>query len=170
LLFGAKGRYRSARATRTHTVDAPLAGEANRRFVDWRFAQGNPGMGIIGKPGPPAREDFYQDYEATEEVVNLWHEWSDLWREERWGVGGELLRCVVAAGRGAPLWIYERTFSVPRNVYSNLGKKAIVQHGVDLNHNGRYDFKAAGRSELDSSLPQEATIPANCGVINPIAR
>jgi hypothetical protein len=106
LLFGAKGRYRSARATRTHTADAPLAGEANRRFVDWRFAQGNPGMGIIGKPGPPAREDFYQDYEDTEEVVNLWHEWPDLWREERWSVGGELLRGVVAAGRGAPLWIY----------------------------------------------------------------
>ncbi len=63
---------------------------------------------------------------------------------------------------------YERTFSVRRNVASNLGKKAIVQHGVDLNHNGRYDFKAAGRSELDPSLPQEATIPANCGVINPV--
>ncbi len=63
---------------------------------------------------------------------------------------------------------YERTFTVPRNVANNLGKKAIVQHGVDLNHNGRYDFKSAGRSELDPSLPQEATIPANCGVINPV--
>jgi hypothetical protein len=63
---------------------------------------------------------------------------------------------------------YERTFSVPSSVASNLGKKAIVQHGVDLNHNGRYDFKSAGRSELDPSLPQEATIPANCGVINPV--
>ncbi len=63
---------------------------------------------------------------------------------------------------------YERTFYVPRNVANNLGKKAIVQHGVDLNHNGRYDFKSAGRSELDPSLPQEATIPANCGVINPV--
>jgi hypothetical protein len=63
---------------------------------------------------------------------------------------------------------YNRTFSVPRNVALNLGKKAIVQHGVDLNHNGRYDFKSAGRSELDPSLPQEATIPANCGVINPV--
>jgi hypothetical protein len=63
---------------------------------------------------------------------------------------------------------YERTFSVASSVASNLGKKAIVQHGVDLNHNGRYDFKSAGRSELDPSLPQEATIPANCGVINPV--
>jgi hypothetical protein len=63
---------------------------------------------------------------------------------------------------------YERTFSVPDSVRKNLGKFAIVQHGVDLNHNGRYDFKSAGRSELDPSLPQEATIPANCGVINPI--
>jgi hypothetical protein len=63
---------------------------------------------------------------------------------------------------------YERTLFVSRNVASNLGKKAIVQHGVDLNHNGRYDFRSAGRSELDPSLPQEATIPANCGVINPV--
>jgi hypothetical protein len=62
---------------------------------------------------------------------------------------------------------YERTFSVPTNVANNLGKKVIVQHGVDLNDNGRYDFKAAGKSELDPSLPQEATIPATCGVINP---
>jgi hypothetical protein len=63
---------------------------------------------------------------------------------------------------------YNRTFSVPDSVRKNLGKFAIVQHGVDLNHNGRYDFKSAGKSELDPSLPQEATIPANCGVINPI--
>ncbi len=63
---------------------------------------------------------------------------------------------------------YERTFTVPRDAASNLGKKAIVQHGVDLNGNGKYDFRAAGKSELDPSLPQEATIPANCGVINPV--
>ena len=61
---------------------------------------------------------------------------------------------------------YWRTFYAPLHVARNLGKKAIVQHGVDLNHNGRYDFKSAGRSELDPSLPQEATIPATCGVIN----
>ena len=63
---------------------------------------------------------------------------------------------------------YKRTFSVPQGVSQNLGKMAIVQHGVDLNHNGRYDFKAAGKSELDPSLPQEATIPATCGLINPV--
>ena len=63
---------------------------------------------------------------------------------------------------------YERTFTVPRDVARGLGRMAIVQHGVDLNHNGRYDFRSAGRSELDPSLPQEATIPANCGVINPV--
>jgi hypothetical protein len=61
---------------------------------------------------------------------------------------------------------YDRDFSVSGKVASNLGDFAIVQHGVDLNHNGRYDFKSAGKSELDPSLPQEATIPANCGVIN----
>src|SRR5829696_6772823 len=62
---------------------------------------------------------------------------------------------------------YERTLMVSADVAKNLGKKAIVQHGVVLNDNGRYDFKAAGKSELDPSLPQEATIPATCGVINP---
>ena len=61
---------------------------------------------------------------------------------------------------------YDRDFSVSRKVARNLGKFAIVQHGVDLNHNGRYDFRSAGKSELDPSLPQEATIPANCGVID----
>jgi hypothetical protein len=63
---------------------------------------------------------------------------------------------------------YSRTFTVTGEVARNLGNFAIVQHGVDLNHNGRYDFRSAGKSELDPSLPQEATIPANCGVINPI--
>jgi hypothetical protein len=107
LLFGAKERYRSAQATITHTVDAPLAEEANRRFVDWHFAQDNPGMGIIRKPGPPAREDFYEDYEDTKEVINLWHERPDLWREERWSAGGELLRCVVFGSARGPRWVYE---------------------------------------------------------------
>jgi hypothetical protein len=65
---------------------------------------------------------------------------------------------------------YKRTFKVPSKVANNLGDFAIVQHGVDLNGNGAYDFESAGASELDPSLPQEATIPANCGVINPIGR
>ena len=63
---------------------------------------------------------------------------------------------------------YSRRFDASRKVRQNLGDFAIVQHGVDLNGNGKYDFEAAGASELDPSLPQEATIPANCGVINPV--
>ena len=49
---------------------------------------------------------------------------------------------------------YERTLMVSANVAKNLGKKAIVQHGVDLNDNGKYDFEA-GKSELDPSLPRK---------------
>ena len=74
LLFRANERYRSVRATILLTIDAIVAKEANRRFVDWRFAQGNPGMAKLGKPEPPVREDFYQEYEDTEEVYHLWHE------------------------------------------------------------------------------------------------
>jgi hypothetical protein len=113
LLFGAKERYLSVRATVLHTVDGVVAEEANRRFVDWRFAQpGGSGMGVLrtGEErcvhGPDVVRDFYLEYEDTEEVVRLWHERPDRWREERQKVGGELLRCVVAAGRRAPLWIY----------------------------------------------------------------
>src|SRR5215210_8804213 len=75
LLFGAKERYRSARATITHTVVGSVAQESNRRFVDWRFAQpGGSGMGILRTDeerrahGPDVPRDFYLEYEDTEEV------------------------------------------------------------------------------------------------------
>lgn len=45
------------------------------------------------------------------------------------------------------------------------GKGVIVIHGVDHNGNGEYDFDGAGASELDPSLPAEATDPALCGVL-----
>ena len=45
------------------------------------------------------------------------------------------------------------------------GKGVIVIHGVDYNSNGKYDFAGAGKSELDASLPAEATDPAICGVL-----
>jgi hypothetical protein len=64
---------------------------------------------------------------------------------------------------------YGRTFEVPTNVADRLEDFAIVQHGVDLNGNGVYDEEAAGPSDLDPSLPQEATLPANCGVIVPVS-
>jgi len=37
-------------------------------------------------------------------------------------------------------------------------------HGVDYNGNGKYDF-SQGKSDLDPSLPAEATDPALCGVL-----
>jgi hypothetical protein len=45
------------------------------------------------------------------------------------------------------------------------GKGVIVVHGVDYNNNGVYDFASAGKSELDPSLPAEATDPATCGLL-----
>ena len=44
------------------------------------------------------------------------------------------------------------------------GEGVLVIHGVDYNGNGIYDF-GAGASELDPSLPAEATDPAACGVL-----
>jgi hypothetical protein len=63
---------------------------------------------------------------------------------------------------------YERTINfAPGAVLRAIksGKGVIVIHGVDHNGNGTYDFDGAGASELDPSLPAEATDPALCGVL-----
>lgn len=43
------------------------------------------------------------------------------------------------------------------------GESVVVIHGVDHNGNGEYDGQA--KSDLDPSLPTEATDPALCGVL-----
>jgi len=60
---------------------------------------------------------------------------------------------------------YRRRIVLPDAVAADLSAFQIVQHGVDLNDNGVYDF-GAGPSELDSAFPQEATAPADCGTID----
>ena len=44
------------------------------------------------------------------------------------------------------------------------GEGVVVVHGVDHNDNGKYDGDT--KSDLDPSLPTEATDPAICGVLN----
>ncbi len=52
-----------------------------------------------------------------------------------------------------------------QDVVDHIKDLHIVQHGIDPNDNGTYDFEGAGKSELDPKLPQEATAPTNCGVV-----
>jgi hypothetical protein len=65
---------------------------------------------------------------------------------------------------------YERTFTIGKNfpaaVARNLKDFQVVVHGIDANHNHMYDFNSLGISDLDPSLPQEATIPASCGTLH----
>jgi hypothetical protein len=56
---------------------------------------------------------------------------------------------------------YSRTFAVPGNVGDDIDALHIVQHGVDFDDSGAYDGDRM--SDLDPSLPSEATDPANCG-------
>ncbi|WP_405573618.1 hypothetical protein OG418_49390 [Streptomyces phaeochromogenes] len=60
---------------------------------------------------------------------------------------------------------YKRTIKVGQDVVEKIKDLHIVQHGIDPNGNGKYDFEGAGKSELDPKLPQEATAPANCGEV-----
>jgi hypothetical protein len=108
LLSNAAERYRSVRATLVHAVNATLAKEANRRFVDWRFGGREPGMGIIGKPGPPEPGDFYHEYEDSEERIHLWHRVPALWREEIYDPEGRFKEAEVHGGKNGPRWTYEK--------------------------------------------------------------
>lgn len=62
---------------------------------------------------------------------------------------------------------YERSFRTTRNVVRAIrrGEAAVVIHGIDYNQNGKYDF-SAGKSDLDPSLPAEATDPVACGILH----
>jgi hypothetical protein len=53
---------------------------------------------------------------------------------------------------------------IPKAVAADLDDYHIVSHGIDTNHNHMYDF-SKGASDLNPSLPQEATVPATCGLI-----
>jgi hypothetical protein len=61
-------------------------------------------------------------------------------------------------------YTYARTIELDPQVIANLqkGTAVLVVHGVDYNGNGTYD-DVLGASELDPSLPAEATDPALCG-------
>ena len=62
---------------------------------------------------------------------------------------------------------YMRTTRTKESVARGIrrGNAVVVIHGVDYNDNGEYDFDSAGASDLDPSLPAEATDPAACGVL-----
>jgi hypothetical protein len=66
-------------------------------------------------------------------------------------------------------YTYSRTIDFDPTVVANLAKgtAVLVVHGIDYNGNGRYD-DVLGASELDSSLPAEATDPALCGSYEPM--
>jgi hypothetical protein len=77
----------------------------------------------------------------------------------------------VADSKGA--LNYERTFSaetVPDGLLEHLSSVHVVQHGIDTNNNDKYDVEALGVSTFADSLgvpniPEEATDPASCGVV-----
>jgi hypothetical protein len=68
---------------------------------------------------------------------------------------------------------YHRTFAeadLPSGLLDHLSALHVVQHGIDVNHNGKYDLKGAGVSTFAQNLgingvPEEATDPASCGVV-----
>lgn len=62
---------------------------------------------------------------------------------------------------------YNRTVRTSKDVARAIrkGDRVLVVHGVDYNNKGKCNFDSAGKSELDTKLPAEATDPAACGVL-----
>ncbi|NEK85742.1 hypothetical protein GCU60_08200 [Blastococcus saxobsidens] len=58
---------------------------------------------------------------------------------------------------------YERTFEITPDVHAafEAGTAVLVLHGIDKDGSGAYDGDI--KSDLDPSLPMEATAPAACG-------
>jgi hypothetical protein len=66
-------------------------------------------------------------------------------------------------------YTYSRTIDLDPTVVTALqnGTAVLLVQGADLNGSGNYDA-ASGASELDPSLPAEATAPALCGTFAPM--
>jgi hypothetical protein len=85
--------------------------------------------------------------------------------------GLDVKRMPVADSKGS--LNYERTFParmVPDGLRDHLSSLHVVQHGIDVNNNGKYDMDALGESTFAKNLgapgvPEEATDPASCGVV-----
>jgi len=85
--------------------------------------------------------------------------------------GLDVKRMPVADSKGR--LDYVRTFSakaVPNGLLEHLSSVHVVQHGIDVNDNGKYDMDALGESSFAKNLgaagvPEEATDPASCGVV-----
>jgi len=87
-----------------------------------------------------------------------------------WTSGLAVNRMPVADAHGN--LSYQRTIlaaDLPAGTVAHLGDLHIVQHGVDANHNGRYDLGGLGESAFARSLgvpniPAEETDPVTCGL------
>lgn len=67
-------------------------------------------------------------------------------------------------------YIYKRITRLSYNVIQQLkcDNAVIVIHGLDFDHNGCYDFKCLGVSDLDPKVSLEATLPVACGALHKV--
>jgi hypothetical protein len=102
LMFGAKDRYRTARATIRHRRRGDLATEAEHRYVEYGFSHG-----ILSNFDPSYDVPRYREYEDLEEVSRLWHERPNRWRQQTFLADRSETTYRVVDGEGA-WWYYGR--------------------------------------------------------------
>jgi outer membrane lipoprotein-sorting protein len=150
LLFGARERYRSVRATVRHCRRGVLATEAINRYVEYGFRNN-----ILSNFDPPYDEPRYREYGDLEEVSRLWHERPDRWRQETDPSDGSGTAYRVADGKG-PWWAYsppDRALysptNEPREFSPDRGLSGLLDP-YELRHNElNYRVLGTGRRTLE---------------------
>ncbi|HKH11450.1 MAG TPA: hypothetical protein VKA73_09925 [Rubrobacter sp.] len=147
LLFGAGGRYRTARATIAHRRRGDLATEAEARYVEYAHRRG-----ILSNFDPPYDVPRYREYADLEEVSRLWHERPGRWRQETEAVDGPETVYRVADGKG-PWWYYAadgRAHYSPANDggFSPDGELSCLLDPYEVRYSlGECDLRISGRAE-----------------------
>lgn len=144
LLFGAKERYRSVRATVRHFRRGDLATEAINRYVEYGFRHN-----ILSNFDPPHDVPTYREYEDLDEVSRLWHERPDRWRQETDPSDGSGTVYRVVDG-GGPWWFFKPPdwadcSPANRGEFSPDGELSGLLNPYELRHNElRYRILGTG--------------------------
>jgi hypothetical protein len=148
LLFEARKRYRTARATIRHRRRGDLAAEAENRYVEYGFRHG-----VLTNFDPPLDVPRYREYADLDKVSRLWHERPDRWRQETDPADGSGTMYRVADGRG-PWWSYgapNHAYYSPTNggEFSPDEELSCLLDPYEIRYGlGDCNLQIAGRAEL----------------------
>jgi hypothetical protein len=183
----ASGSQHSSRHVHAHLDPLNNSGAHGRADVKFHGKRGHVDIDAYGlAKGLPHAQHIHFGAEARHECPSVYDDTNNDHRlnvVEGTPAYGDIVKSLTKRGDSSPASAlavdrfpttphgtehYDRTLSFNKaDVRKGIkrGQGVVVIHGVDYNGNGKYDMGGAGPSELDPTLPAEATDPAVCGVL-----